>query len=328
MAGIKIVAGQFGDEGNDWVRRLKQNYAGDESGGTSTYYEVFPGVTIFLNRVSASSCVEKRDRRNAMEINFCANGRFECWFEPDDLGVLVPGDVAISTFDGEHGACTESRFPLGFYDGLTIYTDCDEATRWMAKNMRCLGIDLNRLRRQIMTDHWYWIGTAGARCEHVFRELFECVSYVDRNYVRLKVAELFLMLPLLKQQEKETEYFPGSQVELVRHIRDHLISDRYRGATVAEVAALHHISETRLQKIFKQLYGMPVYQYVKQYRLEQATMELVNGSRPITEIALDAGFSSVSKFGESFRKRYGVTPTQYRMQFRDRKRLVEAVEME
>lgn len=93
MAGIKIVAGQFGDEGNDWVRRLKQNYAGDESGGTSTYYEVFPGVTIFLNRVSASSCVEKRDRRNAMEINFCANGRFECWFEPDDLGVLVPGDV-------------------------------------------------------------------------------------------------------------------------------------------------------------------------------------------------------------------------------------------
>ena len=73
---------------------------------------------------------------------------------------------------------------------------------------------------------------------------------------------------------------------------------------------------------------MPVYQYVKQYRLEQATMELVNGSRPITEIALDAGFSSVSKFGESFRKRYGVTPTQYRMQFRDRKRLVEAVEME
>ena len=36
MAGIKIVAGQFGDEGNDWVRRLKQNYAGDESGGTST----------------------------------------------------------------------------------------------------------------------------------------------------------------------------------------------------------------------------------------------------------------------------------------------------
>lgn len=77
------------------------------------------------------------------------------------------------------------------------------------KNMRCLGIDLNRLRRQIMTDHWYWIGTAGARCEHVFRELFECVSYADRNYVRLKVAELFLMLPLLKQQEKETKYFPA-----------------------------------------------------------------------------------------------------------------------
>lgn len=31
MAGIKIVAGQFGDEGNDWVRRLKKNYADRKS---------------------------------------------------------------------------------------------------------------------------------------------------------------------------------------------------------------------------------------------------------------------------------------------------------
>lgn len=38
MAGIKIVAGQFGNEGNDWVRRLKKNYEGDESSGTSTSF--------------------------------------------------------------------------------------------------------------------------------------------------------------------------------------------------------------------------------------------------------------------------------------------------
>lgn len=320
MAGIKILAGRFGDEENDWVRRLKKNYENDESGGTSTYYEVFPGVTIFLNQVSAEHCMEKRDRRNAMEINFCANGRFECSFGENDTGVLVPGDVAVSMFDGIHGTCTESRFPFGFYDGLTIYAACDEATAWMAKNMSCLGIDLNQLRRKILNDHWYWIGAAGTRCEHVFRELFECISYADRNYVRLKVAELFLLLPLLKQQEKERAYFPDNQIELVRHIRDHLLSDRYHGETIGEVAEMHHISESRLRKIFKQIYGVPVHQYVKQYRLEQATMELVHGSRTITEIAMNAGFSSISKFGESFRKRYGVTPRQYRQQFCSRER--------
>ena len=30
-----------------------------------------------------------------------------------------------------------------------------------------------------------------------------------------------------------------------------------------------------------------------------------------------------SKFGESFKKRYGVTPTEYRLQFRDRNGIIE-----
>ena len=81
--------------------------------------------------------------------------------------------------------------------------------------------------------------------------------------------------------------------------------------------------EKQVQKIFKKLYGTSIYQYVKQYRLEQATIELTNSARSITDIALDAGFSSASKFGESFKKRYGVTPTEYRLQFRDRNGIIE-----
>ena len=53
------------------------------------------------------------------------------------------------------------------------------------------------------------------------------------------------------------------------------------------------------------------------------TIELTNSARSITDIALDAGFSSASKFGESFKKRYGVTPTEYRLQFRDRNGIIE-----
>jgi AraC-like DNA-binding protein len=34
--------------------------------------------------------------------------------------------------------------------------------------------------------------------------------------------------------------------------------------------------------------------------------------KSITEIALDAGFTNPGKFSETFKRRYGMTPTDYR----------------
>ena len=72
------------------------------------------------------------------------------------------------------------------------------------------------------------------------------------------------------------------------------------------------MSVSHLQKLFKQAYGVPVYRYVKEYRLEQAAVELVRSKKPITQIAQNAGYDNASKFSEAFRKRYGMTPSQYR----------------
>ena len=47
-------------------------------------------------------------------------------------------------------------------------------------------------------------------------------------------------------------------------------------------------------------------------RLEQAAVELVRSTRPVTQIAQSAGYDNASKFSESFKKRYGATPSQYR----------------
>ena len=70
---------------------------------------------------------------------------------------------------------------------------------------------------------------------------------------------------------------------------------------------------SHLQKLFKQTYGMPVYHYIKEYRLEQAAVELVRSTKSVTQIAQHAGYDNASKFSECFKKRYGKTPSRYRM---------------
>lgn len=39
------------------------------------------------------------------------------------------------------------------------------------------------------------------------------------------------------------------------------------------------MSVSHLQKLFKQIYGVPVYHYIKEYRLEQAAVELVRSRK-------------------------------------------------
>ena len=75
-----------------------------------------------------------------------------------------------------------------------------------------------------------------------------------------------------------TLFFPAAgldaarQAELIRHIRDHLLTDREGYTSLSRLAAEHEMSVSHLQKLFKQIYGVPVYHYIKEYRLEQAAV--------------------------------------------------------
>ena len=127
-------------------------------------------------------------------------------------------------------------------------------------------------------------GAAGPRCEHVFRELYESAAYLDRGFLQLKVMELLMLLGRIPRDNSSESYCSAKQAELIRHLRDHLLTDR-EGVCRSQLAAEHNISVSHLQKLFKQVYGVPVYHYIKEYRLEQAAVELVRSDRNVTQIA-------------------------------------------
>ena len=61
---------------------------------------------------------------------------------------------------------------------------------------------------------------------------------------------------------------------------------------------------------------MPVCHYIREYRLEQAAVELLSSRKHIVEIAMDAGYDSASKFAAVFREAKGKTPLEYRREGR------------
>ena len=283
-----------------------------DGSGEIHYYRLFDGVSVMLMQLEMGSYTEIRTQVGVLEVNFCINGRFETSFSMRDSVLLKPGDMAISCYDGVHGSSSESRFPLGYYEGICLEVNPEAASGWIAQHAPAFHVDFSALKQNLLDSKWYMVGSAGSRCEHVFRELYESASYADHTVLQLKVLELLLLLERIPQESGMDSYYSAEQTLLAHHLRDHLLTNREGYVSLAQLAAEHAISVSHLQKLFKQTYGMPVYHYIKEYRLEQAAVELVRSRKPITEIAQRAGYDNASKFSESFKKRYGKTPSRYR----------------
>jgi AraC family transcriptional regulator len=65
-------------------------------------------------------------------------------------------------------------------------------------------------------------------------------------------------------------------------------------------------------RIFRALVGEPVKEYVRRLRLERAAHDLAFGSRPIIQIALDAGYETHESFTRAFRAALGTPPSEFR----------------
>ncbi|MDE6850552.1 MAG: AraC family transcriptional regulator, partial [Clostridia bacterium] len=91
------------------------------------------------------------------------------------------------------------------------------------------------------------------------------------------------------------------------------ISNRYgENITAEDIAAAAGYSPNYLSRKFKESTGVGIHEYLTFIRLQKAAVELVSTKDSVTDIALRCGFSDGNYFKDVFKKKYGVTPREYR----------------
>lgn len=91
------------------------------------------------------------------------------------------------------------------------------------------------------------------------------------------------------------------------------ISSRYADNITAEdIAAAAGYSPNYLSRKFRESTGVGIHEYLVFIRLQKAAVELVTTKNSVTEIALRCGFSDGNYFKDAFKKKYGITPREYR----------------
>ena len=92
------------------------------------------------------------------------------------------------------------------------------------------------------------------------------------------------------------------------------IHDHFGESIKAEdLAKISGYSIFHFHRIFKEITNESVNDYLRNTRLEKTSNLLVyNQHKTIEEIALDSGFKSATSFGAAFKKKFALTPKQWR----------------
>src|SRR3954471_13157685 len=84
---------------------------------------------------------------------------------------------------------------------------------------------------------------------------------------------------------------------------------------VDDMAAVAGLSRAHFSREFRRAFGESPHAYLLTRRLERAAALLRTTDHSVADICLSVGLTSIGSFTTSFRRMFGVSPTEYRAQF-------------
>jgi len=129
------------------------------------------------------------------------------------------------------------------------------------------------------------------------------------------LARVFLVKLLQRYGEERHEALDFSGGFTARHYRrvlDYVEANFGQPITIEDVAREAGMSPAHFSRLFKEVLGDSPYQFVMDYRIEQAKRMLADRERPLIDVALACGFSDQPHFNRVFKKLTSATPREYR----------------
>lgn len=104
----------------------------------------------------------------------------------------------------------------------------------------------------------------------------------------------------------------GKEFSRINEITCYMTENFKNPITLGQTAAALGYERCYFSKLFKNAFGVGFGEYLSTLRFNEAARLLTHTPLSATEIALDSGFGSVRTFNDTFRKKSGMTPLEYR----------------
>lgn len=217
----------------------------------------------------------------------------------------------------DHSSLRGARIE-GALEGLLVAVDARSARESLGRLCALMGgleLDIRQVRRRMGEQE----GCALLRGLPWSRALFaflEGLSPEEQGrYCVWKTVELLYLLcthsGLLEEEKvgvRPDSYLAHTVCRMRAYMEQHLEEK----LTIPDMSRRFCISPTAFKACFRRLYGRPVHQWLQERRMERAAGLLRGSPMTVLQAAQCVGYDGVSQFNAAFKRRYGVTPGQYR----------------
>lgn len=137
-------------------------------------------------------------------------------------------------------------------------------------------------------------------------------NMVEHMKLKIKAMEFITSVIIEKNQHQFDFVTKGRDNIIINKAMEFINLDLQNVPLVSDLAEKLHISEYKLQSVFKNITGHTVYEYIQKCKMEKAKIMLKETSFSVLEIANELGYSNPSKFARVFKKITHKTPIQFR----------------
>lgn len=155
----------------------------------------------------------------------------------------------------------------------------------------------------------------------------QCVKECEQKqygYDSYLTSNICLLIIKMLRLWRNSGYYPDD--EAIEKDEDYSIHDilmyidehSHEKLVVEKLAEMCHMSYSYFAKTFHKLYGQSCKEYIEFIRLNKAENLLLFTNEDLNYISTETGFSDCSHLIRVFKRKYGVTPKQYRMKYSGR----------
>lgn len=132
-------------------------------------------------------------------------------------------------------------------------------------------------------------------------------------YLTIKAQALIYQFftELLKRETTVVYPLRGDDGKTLLAVQARIVADLSQPPSVPQLAHVSGMSESKLRRLFRQVFGMSLYDYYQTVRMHEAARLLREAKLSVSETGYQVGFTNLSHFTRIFEKYLGQKPKQY-----------------
>ena len=284
--------------------------------------QIRPGMDMVMQNIQCQDALslelEEEGNTDLLRLAFCLTGRtkgvvarnnHEMQFLSGHFGIGFAEDANSGTIEYTQGQTTI----------LSAYIDRNVLNTLIGDQLDCLPKTVQKILEGQFVPFYFQSGRMTPTMNLAAKQVVLCPyqGLTKRLYLESKLLELLALLLHETTGDRCDSHHNGvlksDDVERIYHARDILLSDLEHPPSLLQLSRFVGLNDYKLKIGFREVFGTTVFGYLFHRRMERAQELLMSEELNITAISELVGYTNLSAFSTAFKRKFGVTPTAYKL---------------